>query len=205
MRGIFATALFAAIIGSACAIPVSMMGADKVAVNLYFESYCPGCRDFITSELPSAIASVGDIMTVSFFPYGNAKEQDGQIVCQHGADECTGNIVESCMLTHIPDFTEHFAVLKCMEEIGEAATDFAQCAKQNSISADVVSAINKCASGSEGKDIEQAMKKATDALQPAHQFVPWVTVNGQALGQDLDQLVQYVCKAYTGTKPSACN
>ena len=50
----------------------------------------------------------------------------------------------------------------------------------------------------------------TEALSPAHTYVPWVTVNGvhtediQTKAQD--DLIKLVCDTYSGeSKPEACN
>lgn len=45
----------------------------------------------------------------------------------------------------------------------------------------------------------------TNALQPPHQYVPWVVVDGQPLYEDYENFISYVCKGYTGTEmPKAC-
>jgi hypothetical protein len=41
-------------------------------------------------------------------------------------------------------------------------------------------------------------------VQPPHTYVPWVTVNGVPIYTDSDNLLTYICKAYTGTPPAAC-
>mmetsp|Transcript_10380 Transcript_10380/g.27200 ORF Transcript_10380/g.27200 Transcript_10380/m.27200 type:complete len:143 (-) Transcript_10380:139-567(-) len=141
-------------------------------------------------------------MSVSIFPYGNAQEEGGKIVCQHGSDECKGNLVETCLIHYVPKFSDYFPVIHCMEGQGEPSSDLDQCS--DSLSSDVVSNIKACAAGKLGKQLEQKMKEATDALQPSHTFVPWVTINGNPLGENVDILVSSVCETYTGPKPSAC-
>ena len=41
---------------------------------------------------------------------------------------------------------------------------------------------------------------ATEALDPPHIYVPWVTVNGIAVGQGYQFLLTFVCAAYTGDR-----
>jgi interferon gamma-inducible protein 30 len=74
-------------------------GNDKVNFTLYYETLCPDCRQFIKTELYRAYNSVLDIVNITLVPYGNAHEtyqpatQDYAFVCQHGADECLGNLI----------------------------------------------------------------------------------------------------------------
>jgi interferon gamma-inducible protein 30 len=72
---------------------------DKVNFALYYETLCPDCRNFMTTELTRAYQSVLSITNISIVPYGNAREtydsttQLYEFTCQHGAPECLGNII----------------------------------------------------------------------------------------------------------------
>ncbi len=72
---------------------------DKVNFALYYETLCPDCRNFMTTELTRAYQSVVSITNISIVPYGNAREtydsttQLYEFTCQHGAAECLGNII----------------------------------------------------------------------------------------------------------------
>lgn len=79
---------------------VNVNGAnDKVNFTLYYETLCPDCRQFIKTQVWRAFQSIGDIMNMSFVPYGNAREiyrpetKLYQFYCQHGSDECYGNLI----------------------------------------------------------------------------------------------------------------
>ena len=78
--------------------------APPINVTLYFESLCPGCNYFITSQLYPTYVKLAHtgILNVELVPYGNAKESQlhGQYVytCQHGAAECLGNMIETCAI-----------------------------------------------------------------------------------------------------------
>lgn len=53
------------------------------------------------------------------------------------------------------------------------------------------------------------MAVQTDSLNPPHQYVPWITVNGQYSEADEDavrtNMLQFVCQTYTGpVKLPAC-
>ncbi|KAI3911522.1 hypothetical protein MKW98_010409 [Papaver atlanticum] len=45
----------------------------------------------------------------------------------------------------------------------------------------------------------------TVALNPPHEYVPWVTVNEVPIRMDIENFMKYICKAYKGTStPKAC-
>ena len=78
------------------------VGGDLVNFTLYYETLCPDCREFVSTQLWSAFQSVGSIMNLTLVPYGNAKEtyrqetKLWQFSCQHGSEECWGNLLHSC-------------------------------------------------------------------------------------------------------------
>ena len=62
--------------------------------------------------------------------------------------------------------------------------------------------LNDCWTGAQGAKLEAEAAAAT----PAHDYVPWATVNGvnHCSDSNCDTILQYVCAAYTGTAPAAC-
>jgi interferon gamma-inducible protein 30 len=185
----------------------SMRTYDPVTVELYYESYCPYCQDFIAQQLVPTWQANGmaSIMTISFIPYGNAQQQQdgsGQWVftCQHGDQECTGNIIETCAIKLHPATSDHLPFIACMES-GDPATSGATCAQQTSLDWD---AINTCSTGNDGNDAEHQMGVRTDNLNPPHQGVPWIVVNGSPSDEAQNALLHVVCSAYQGPPPAAC-
>ena len=88
-------------------------------MTLYYETLCPDCRQFVSTQLWSAFEAIGSIMNLTLVPYGNAKETYRQVTnfrkkriffflininflyetketklwqftCQHGSEECWG-------------------------------------------------------------------------------------------------------------------
>ena len=51
-----------------------------------------------------------------------------------------------------------------------------------------------------GVELEVQAAAATAALDPPHVYVPWVTVNGIAIGEGYQFLLTFVCAAYTGDR-----
>lgn len=60
-----------------------------------------------------------------------------------------------------------------------------------------------------GNALQHELALQTESLSPAHQYVPWVTVNGvhteDIQNRAQDDLVKLICETYTGSnKPTAC-
>lgn len=83
-------------------------------------------------------------------------------------------------------------------DTGDIKTAAAKCAKQFKIPMDQITA---CISSPYGNSLEHSMAVVTDALNPPHKYVPWVTVNGvhteDIEQQALDNLVKLICDTYT--------
>jgi len=200
----------------------------NVKVDFYSESYWPGCESYSTNQLQSSLNSIGEIIDFRSFPYGNANEKqnaDGTwaFTCQHGVNECIGNMYEACAIEHnnstdskhVPTYWPFFY---CMEMSGKAAdtTVASGCAKNNGLDWTVIST---CAgddpskgSPTDGNPLMHSLAVATGALIPPHQWTPWVVVNGVPLtSAQIDlPLTPIVCKDWLANSactnpPAACN
>jgi len=69
--------------------------------------------------------------------------------------------------------------------------------------------VKACAYNATGNAWEHEVAVITDNLSPAHQYVPWVVINGQHNVKEenavLNDMLSYVCDNYDGDKPSCCN
>ena len=196
---------------------LSLYADDRVKIEMYTESLCPDCIQFLTTSFKTAFGTQDFdlIADVTFYPYGNAQEsQSGNqwvFTCQHGENECLGNLMESCAL-NVTDYKTGLAFSLCLEEnIEQYSDDFTQagthCSGVLSIN---MNDINKCMQGDLGNQIQHDIASKTESLQPSHEYVPWVVVNGQhdsnVENQVLSDMVSYVCQNYKGTvKIAACS
>ncbi|KAF5891440.1 glycogenin-1-like isoform X2, partial [Clarias magur] len=183
-----------------CAQVNSSKGPEAVNVSLYYESLCPGCRQFLVLQLIPTFIMLHDIMNVELVPYGNAEEKQVgdkyEFTCQHGPDECLGNMLETCILNKVP---HSFFVVFCME----AAVDVVKAAEAclSLYSPDTkFGDIMACVNGDEGNKLMHENAKKTAGLKPPHQYVPWITINGEHT-DDLQEkamgsLFQLVCSLY---------
>ena len=195
--------------------------SDKVQVELYYESQCPGCREMVTTSFYEAFQAPGflDMADVTFVPYGNAQETGTtasgtyEFKCQHGESECIYNVIETCALAKIDDPLVQFKYIDCIEHNDESrdpTQDYFKvaiaCAELADLADDVVSNMQDCATGVEGNRLEHEMAVKTDSLDPPHKYVPYIVVNGNHT-DDIqnavtDSLLNYVCNAYTGSDKS---
>lgn len=182
--------------------------ADPVEVGLYYESLCPGCRGFLSSMLFPTWLMLQDIMTVNLVPYGNAQEKpDGQkyiFECQHGKQECLGNMIETCIL----NMTQMaFPIIFCMESSTDVINSAKSCVENYSPELSWDSVIS-CVNGDKGNQLMHQNALKTQGLKPPHQYVPWVTINGEHTddlqSKAMSSLFTLVCNLYKGPKPEAC-
>ncbi|TTH99994.1 Ras-related protein Rab-3A [Bagarius yarrelli] len=120
-----------------------------------------------------------------------------EFTCQHGPDECLGNMIETCVMNKVPDAA--VAVIYCMEAAVNVLKAAESCLALFS-PATVFGDIMACANGEDGNQLMHQNAKKTAALQPPHQYVPWITINGEH-SEDLQQkpmssLFQLVCSLY---------
>ena len=211
MKSAIASALLAATVASA---------DDKVQVALYYEAQCPGCRQTITTSFAHAYGKSGflDMADITFVPYGNASETgpdsngDYSYTCQHGPTECQYNLIESCGLNLIENPMDQFNFINCIEnnDDSRSSTDYDSVLDKCANQADVASqtaAITSCYKGSMGNGYEHAMATKTNALNPAHTYVPYVTGKNGVHSDTIQDAVQrslflYVCFEYTGSNKS---
>lgn len=144
-------------------------------------------------------------------PYGNAKitADNKTITCQHGAEECLYNTLMSCSIGHYPTSAQWLPYVHCLEvAIDNGSISKAEAKKCAAASNLDWAVLDKCWTGAEGHALDVANAFTTSALQPPHQYVPWVTLDAPGTfctENGCDNLVQAVCDAYTGPKPDACN
>ncbi|GFR63173.1 interferon-gamma-inducible lysosomal thiol reductase [Elysia marginata] len=191
--------------------PSETIEVKPVNFTLYYESLCPDCQDFISSQLGPTWTKVKDtkLMTVTLLPFGNAREKQSgsqwKFECQHGPNECWGNILETCLIHYYPDTTQQLNIIECIEEdfVLTMAEDWEDSLRKCSSHSDGVDVekIVTCTKGPEGNKLEHIVASRT----ATHDYVPWPLIDGKLNKDALDNLLKEVCMAYKGTPPSVCH
>ncbi|KAJ7531198.1 hypothetical protein O6H91_14G036000 [Diphasiastrum complanatum] len=187
--------------------------SENVLVELYSESLCPFCANFIVNYLSHFFDNgLIEIVDIRIIPFGNAHiNSDGSITCQgrrqeHGPDECKLNIIQTCAINLWPNVTQWFPFILCLESLPRhtAAQQWTSCVKSSNLE---LSRIAECYEGPLGDKLERRFADETFSLKPPHQYVPWVLVNGTPLYDDYESVETYVCQVYKGPKPlpAICN
>ncbi|XP_028407156.1 gamma-interferon-inducible lysosomal thiol reductase-like [Dendronephthya gigantea] len=184
--------------------------AKRVNITLYYESMCGGCMYFIKNQYYPAFQAIGSIMNVHLVPYGNANEKEKGdkwvFSCQHGKQECIGNLIETCAIHFYPKASDFFPFIHCIE-VSEVypSTAAPSCAQKFHLN---YSKIESCANGDLGNRLEHEMALKTEALKPTHTYVPWVTLEGvhtkEIQNEAESNLIELICKTYKGPVPSGC-
>ncbi|NXY92434.1 GILT reductase, partial [Alcedo cyanopectus] len=91
-----------------------------VELSLFYESLCPACRGFLVQQLfPAWLMLPQEALNITLVPYGNAQERNvsgrWQFQCQHGPEECLGNMIETCLMNEAKNFSTYFPVIFCLE------------------------------------------------------------------------------------------
>ncbi|KFP46892.1 Gamma-interferon-inducible lysosomal thiol reductase, partial [Cathartes aura] len=91
-----------------------------VELSLFYESLCPACRGFLVQELFTAwLLLPEEALSITLVPYGNAEERNvsgkWHFQCQHGPEECLGNMIETCLMHEAKNFSTYFPVIFCLE------------------------------------------------------------------------------------------
>ncbi|XP_010892566.1 gamma-interferon-inducible lysosomal thiol reductase [Esox lucius] len=183
--------------------------AQSVQVELYFESLCPGCRQFLTTVLLPTWVLLQDIMSVTLVPFGNAqesgKEKPYTFVCQHGEEECLGNMIETCIMNTTG--SQALQIIYCMEASTNVVKAGPMCVELYSPQTKWDS-IMACVKGAQGNELMHQNAVKTGSLKPAHEYVPWVVIDGVHTDELQDKamasLFTLVCSMYKGPKPEAC-
>ena len=211
---------------AAAARPVAWPWHAKVDIALYAEALCPYCASYLANKAESLAHDYADIARLRLVPWGNARASpNGTVVCQHGEAEvgggegmkgaprspsraghpdyspqCALNRLYACLIDAEP--VNWLPVVACASgRYPDVDAAFDKCARRAGVNA---TAARACAAGKRGAALESAAMRDTDALIPAHAYVPWIVVDGLALGGAADAAGVVACAAWGGARPPVC-
>uniref|UniRef100_A0A8D2PB10 Gamma-interferon-inducible lysosomal thiol reductase n=1 Tax=Zosterops lateralis melanops TaxID=1220523 RepID=A0A8D2PB10_ZOSLA len=165
--------------------------AAPVELSLYYESLCPACRQFLVLKLfPTWLLLPEEMLSITLVPYGDGPRS-------HGA----------CLMNEAKNFRTYFPVIFCLESGTSVTKNLEACLQIYAPEVDS-GRIAACVQGDTGVALMHHNAQVTQALDPPHQYVPWITVNGkhtdELQAQAEASLLGLVCHLYQGEKPEVC-
>jgi len=186
---------------------VNYVQSETVHVTVYYESLCPYSRAFIREQLHPAFEPLADYIDVLFLPFGKSIiENNGESFwCQHGNDECVGNMVQSCGLYALAGNAIGKAnFINCQMELDVDATG-QTCAEANGINYETD--IRRCIEGGLGTLLQIEAERLTHKhRKPYPEYVPTVVFNN-TFDQDLNNRSKVdffglICELIDGVAPA---
>lgn len=85
----------------------------QLHIGIYYEALCYDSSQFIRAQLAPNYQHFKDHLELLFVPFGKSEsENDGEaFFCQHGPAECSGNLMQSCVIDALdndPEKSLHF-------------------------------------------------------------------------------------------------
>ena len=122
-----------------------------------------------------------NLIELDFIPFGNAHEEFNtstnkyDFTCQHGENECYGNLIETCAI-QIQGRVKSYETIICIESnIGYYSKDFDKtlefCLSKEQ---NILKEIKDCLGNDLGNFYQHQMAQKTDVN---HKYVPWIVVN----------------------------
>ena len=173
-------------------------------IQVYIESLCPDCVNFITHSFKDFFEKVSkpNLAEIEFIPFGNAKEKYNEetkkweFTCQHEENECYGNIIETCIIQNLGRVNSYKQILCIESNIEKYNLNFDDtlnfCFNNDESQ---INQIKQCAQSDLGNIYQHQMAQKTGN----HLYVPWILVDGvhdvDAENQIIESLIDYLCGA----------
>jgi interferon gamma-inducible protein 30 len=151
-------------------------------IDIYYESLCPETITFMWESFHvfQMKADHDQLATVNIYPHGNAEEKwnstHWEYKCEHGENECFGNVLETCILNKMHKNKAHETIICIQGNLRDFGKDFVAtlkyCVPEEGIRNDLLT----CAHGSEGNNLQHELVQKTPK---EIEYVPWIVFNGK--------------------------
>lgn len=184
--------------------------SDPVRLAVFFESLCPDSIRFMEDQLYPTWNNVPEIMDVDLNAYGFITETPltgggYKFECQHGPDECEGNLMLACAKNYITDQSQYVDFTLCVMMSDNPPYSGQTCADNAGIP---FNQIDECWKSEESQHLLHEIGLQQNGLRPVVDWVPWIVLNDEHTDEiqaDAESGLQVLlCSAYEGTKPAAC-
>ncbi|XP_047484295.1 GILT-like protein 1 isoform X1 [Penaeus chinensis] len=207
------TALAAALLAVALAAVRNGFKNDDAApitIAVYLESQCPDSARFVTEQLHPAWLHLRDILALDINFYGKAQDEPSPggyaFTCQHGPEECKGNMMLTCAKKYIPSEDRYMAFVNCVMRERAGVWAGYMCAQEAGIT---YQGIATCSNSFEGQRLLHEVGEKQRRLSVLVSYVPLIFIDGLFSVDLLDaaeaNLGKLVCETYRGPKPNSCS
>ncbi|XP_003744751.1 gamma-interferon-inducible lysosomal thiol reductase [Galendromus occidentalis] len=148
---------------AALLLGVACLASAIPNVMLFYESLCPDCGVEMKTGVVGALRKFGDSVFFSLVPYGNARTSIGrngslEVQCQHGEDECTGNVWHACSHLYMTPLERvNYAICTMMRGEENVITLLKMCTTKEK-----VALLKACAESPMGSALIKLMADITD-------------------------------------------
>lgn len=203
--------------------PISSEG--KVRLNVYYETMCPHCLNFMTKGLrpvwqdPELRAH----LDLHLYPSGNSVavpaknlsagynfwhpahvEQNYVFLCQHGEAECLGNMIQACAVKELKEPSQYLSLIFCMSALPQFAVEKSsyECARELKMD---LTPVRACAQSKDGRANMYDITQHSNTLNPVRKHVPWITLDGEHFDEaDTGDILTPLCRKLSEPRPAAC-
>ena len=180
----------------------NVLNQNKIPkITIYMESLCPYCILFLTTSIKDFYTEVEkpNVADIEIIPYGNAKEaydstlQRYKFTCQHGDNECYGNLIMTCSLNILGRIKGQLNIICLLENINKFNRNFDTTLEYCLNSEPELQEIKYCVNSDIGNIYQHQMAQKTSE----HLGVPWILVDGIYDEDTNDKiwtsLIDYLC------------
>lgn len=214
LRAVFFAIAFGLILPTSSSSVTERSNTSKIIqlkTSLYLESKCPDCHQFFHKQFAPVYQKFPEYITLDLIPFGNAhmiKLDNGSyvITCQHGPDECLGNMYEACA-TKLMQETSPGLLVKyydCLAQLSDMKEGVRKCANTTGVNFEQLDNCTK----TKGTDYIVEYGKRTEALK-GRKFVPTVVIDDEFNIKDQKRIAKnffkYFCEKIKGDQPEQCN
>ena len=190
---------------------ISTVSNQKVVpkITVYFESLCPYSIEFITTSIKEFYSKVTkpNVAYIELIPYGNAEEaydpntKKYTFKCQHGDNECYGNLVSTCSLNVLGRIRGQLNIICLLENISLYNRNFDETLEFcMSSEPELLKEVQDCVKSDIGNIYQHQMAQKTGD----HLGVPWILVDGVYDEEENEIIYESLFEFLCGEDESKC-
>jgi interferon gamma-inducible protein 30 len=172
------------------------LGIDIPKIDIYIESLCPFSGSFVVTSFKEfhQFENKAKLADVTFYSHGKSTENnDGTFECQHGDNECLGNLIHTCAKANLNKEEFHSFLICLFEDVEFPNEDFFE-SLYHCTPSSIADSIKTCAKSETGNELQQKVAEKT----PDQLTVPYIGVDGQhdtnVEIQIEHNMLKYLCK-----------